>query len=136
MVKYTEYQPYTQVPPGEIPTGTREQATAALFEASFNLKGRFIRSGHHIIAMKEQMEEELDRLKKKFPEQPDHPVILKIDAQIDALIAFYNQCDEIINDYQQLFRVIKLQNVILESALNGAVINRQEIRKSFLNLND
>lgn len=83
-----------------MPHGTREQATASLFEASFNLKGRFIRSGHHIIAVKEQLESELDRLKKRYSEQPDHPLILKKDAQIDALIAFYNQCDEIVNEYQ------------------------------------
>ncbi|MDZ7608693.1 MAG: hypothetical protein U5K79_24610 [Cyclobacteriaceae bacterium] len=40
-----------------------------------------------------------------------------------------------IDDYDHLFRLIKVQNVILEAALNGAVINKQSIRETFLDLN-
>lgn len=136
MKNHSENQPYKQMPAAEPPAGTREQATAALFEASFNLKGRFIRAGHHLISVKEQLEDELHWLKNNYPDQPNHRAITKKNSQIDAIIRFFNECEEIIGDYQQLFRIIKIHNAILESALNGAVINQQEIRKSFLNLND
>ena len=133
MDKSTDIQSHKQETPAEIPMGTREHATASLLQASFDLRGRFVRQSHYFIVAKEAMEADLDFLRNKFGEE--HASYKKLDLTIENLVKFYNEADRIFNDFDHLFRLLKVQNTILEAALNGAVIrDEKSIRKTFLDL--
>ena len=73
-------------------------------------------------------------MEKKIKSKNDSYLHYK-DQQIERLIKFYNRIEQIINTYENLFQLLKIQNTILEDALNGKIMKDEEFKKEFLNLN-
>jgi hypothetical protein len=127
-------------------TNLREQTTGNLMEASFQLKCKFTNVSYHFLGLlKGDLEQEhkrlMDNLIEKHDEgrdlfiKIDEEYLQKIDFRINELIKYHNSIDEIINTYDRLFQLLKIQNTIIENALNGRIISDEEFSKEFLNLN-
>jgi hypothetical protein len=117
----------------EQPVDLREETTGSLMEASFQLKCQFTRASSDFVRVKEELELELEKIEQKYRGKNDS-FIFKKDQQIERMIRFYNKTEQIINNYEKLFQLLKIQNIILENAIHGKVMNDNNFAKEFLNL--
>ncbi|NJN25191.1 MAG: hypothetical protein HC819_04025 [Cyclobacteriaceae bacterium] len=106
-----------------------DRHTSALMESSFKLKAEFTRAAFDMVELKTELEKERDLLHDNTSW-----LFKKKDLQIDRIIRFYNKVEQITNNYENLFQLLKLQNVILEDSLNGKIMSDEQFRKDFLNL--
>ena len=77
------------------------------------LRTKFLRSGNHYISFCiNQLEDDLVFMKDRGV---NPGVITKRDQIINEMITFYNVCESIIDDYNNLLQPLKVQNIILEN---------------------
>jgi hypothetical protein len=115
------------------PKDLRNESTASLLEASFKLRCQFTRASTDFALVKDEMEQELTKIETRY-QGKQNQYIQKKDQQIERIIKFYNKVEQIINNYDNLFQLLKIQNTILENALNGRIIRDEDFAKEFLNL--
>ena len=110
-----------------------EKSTSEILEFSLQLKNKFVRISSDFIAVKEELEKDLLKLKSKGAAIE---LVNYRDHQIDRLVNFYNECEGIMNQYQNMFQILKIQNIIIEAALDDRVMNDEKFQKKFLGLNN
>ncbi len=108
------------------------QSTANLLESSLNLKNNFTRASTDFALVIEELEIDLNSIRKKFSENDGF--VKRKDLQIERLVSYYNKVERIINSFDTLFVQLKIQNIIIENALSGKILKDENFRKEFLNL--
>ncbi len=120
----------------EIPLKASEKnTTAQLLERNFDLKCQFRRALNDFSLVLEELEGDMLYLTEKYGDSKKDFVQRK-DNQVERLTKFYNKIETIVNTYEILFTHIKIQNIFIEDALNGKIINDETFRDVFLNLNN
>lgn len=97
-----------------------------------NLKNDFIRSANQFCQVIRSLEKDLHRLRNK--DEVPKKYIDEKDLQIDQLVNFYNNADDIINHYELQIKLLKMQNKILEDFIAVKVSKDEEFSDYFLKM--
>ncbi len=93
-------------------------------------KGEITRATALFLQVIGELDAELIRLKENPKLSADF--IAQKDAQIDVLVNYQNKADDLLSEYETAIRLLKIQNVILESMLSQQITQSETFSDYFL----
>lgn len=82
------------------------------------LRNRYTKLGLPLHTLVQDLNSEIERLKKK---QVSEHFIAEKEQQLDIIINFYNEVEQIIEQFDSLFNTVRMTNILMERLIAGRV---------------